>query len=77
MLLPPSAAHDPLRRPRARLHLRAGGVIMVVTMTMITTAEKTPGSTTGTLPMVSVIPILAKINPTSLGQRGDRPVCRP
>ena len=39
-----SCPHDVCR---ARLHLRAGGVDIVVTITMMTTAEKIPSSTMG------------------------------
>jgi 3-hydroxy-3-methylglutaryl CoA synthase len=37
---------DFARSRRARLHFSAGGVAMVVTITMIITAEKMPSSTT-------------------------------
>src|SRR5207302_1913353 len=63
---------DSPRLPRDRLHLSSGGVAMVVTITMITTAEKTPGSTMRSPPSVSVSPMPAKMSPTS--PRGIIPI---
>src|SRR5581483_8206750 len=53
------------RSRRARVQLSAGGVAMVVTITMITTAEKTPASIIRSVPIRRVVPMLAKMSPTS------------
>src|SRR5262249_22629592 len=62
-----SGTDDPYRPPpRPRDHLSAMGVIIVVTMTMMTTAEKRASSMTR-----SLFPALAKIRPPS--PRGPMP----